>query len=87
MDGTAPAPPPKKTVNLKDKYVCITGTITGMTRSFAFTKLRKLGARPVTNLTTTTDYLVTGYGVGQSKLKLAARYKIPVIDATEIFKD
>ena len=88
MEGVAPVQVPKeKKIDLKGKTVCITGTITGMTRTSAQNKLRtKYGAYILTHLTKSCDYLIVGYGVGQNKLKLAKRYGIPTIDATEIFK-
>ena len=90
VEGAAPIPKSlnqEKKINLKNKLVCITGTISGMTRIAAQNKLRtKYGASTSINLTQSCDYLIVGYGVGQNKLKLAKRYKIPTIDATEIFK-
>jgi NAD-dependent DNA ligase len=75
-------------VNLNHKYVCVTGTISGYTRADAHIKLVKL--YPKINIenhvTSSTDYLITGHGVGQTKLNKAQEMGIPMIEAAKLFK-
>lgn len=67
--------------------VCITGTIPGMTRKEAQRRL-KIKFPNVNfhdSMRTNTDYLITGFGIGQSKLTAAQKYGIPIIEATKLF--
>lgn len=68
---------------LKGKNVCVTGTIPGISREHFYTRLRKIyGVSSVQiTVTKTTDYLLTGYGVGQTKLTKAKNYNVPIIEA------
>jgi len=76
-------------INFNHTYVCITGTIPGITRKEAQLKLQKkfpnIGFHD--SMRSSTDYLVTGFGIGQSKLQAAQRYKIPIIEATKLFNE
>lgn len=81
-----PAPTKPAKINLNGKVVCVTGTITGMTREQTEVKLRKMGAYPVSTVTKSTHYLITGYDVGQRKIKLAKQYNIKIIQAEDAFK-
>lgn len=67
--------------------VCITGTIPGMTRKEAQATLKKRypNVQFHDSMRSNTDYLVTGFGIGQSKLAAANRYKIPIIESTKLF--
>jgi len=89
-EGKAPQPKISKQlenlINLKNKKVVITGTIPGKTRISAENYLRiKYDAIIQNSVISSTDYLITGHGVGQTKLKLAARWDVKIIDATEFF--
>lgn len=46
--------------DLKDKKVCITGTLTFMSRDKAFRLVKKAGGLPTSYITMDTDYLVVG---------------------------
>ena len=87
--ASKPTSPPKKAtkINLNHKFIVITGTITGYTRSSAQAKIKVdyPTARFQSSISSTTDYLITGYGMGQRKLQLASRWNVKTIDATEIF--
>ena len=77
----------KKALDLNLKRVCITGTISGKTRAQATAelKLKYPNISMQNSVTSTTNYLITGFGVGQTKLKEAAKYNVIIIDAQEIF--
>ncbi len=47
---------------IKGKNVCITGTLTTMTREEAFALIQKAGGIPHKTVTKETDYLVVGIG-------------------------
>ena len=74
--------------NFNHKVVCITGTIPGLTRMEAQSLLKT--KFPYINIYDTvhrgTDFLITGFGVGQRKLTAANSYNITTIDATTLFK-
>jgi NAD-dependent DNA ligase len=74
--------------DLNDMSVCITGTIPGYTRVKAgLTLLSKYPNIIINNtVTSTTDYLITGHGVGQTKLKAAQKYNVSLIEASTYFK-
>lgn len=73
-------------IDLNGKYCVITGTVTGMTRSEFRLKLKK--KYPTIMFTETivndTDYLITGHGIGQTKLTKATRMNIPMIEAVKV---
>lgn len=75
-------------VDLNSKRVCITGTITGLTRLQAQAKLKKMYPKVTfdDHITGYTDYLVTGFGIGQTKIKAAQDKGIPMIEAVKLFK-
>ena len=77
----------KKNIDLNGMRVCITGTIPGMTRGQAQGKLEN--KYPLItfdySITNNTDYLLTGFGIGQTKLKEANRRGIKIIEAVKYF--
>ena len=78
---------PVNPVDLNRKTVCITGTIPGMTRLQAQVSLKKRFPSVYfsESLTQSTDYLITGFGCGQSKLTKAKSYSVIVIDSSKFF--
>jgi NAD-dependent DNA ligase len=74
-------------INFNHTCVCITGTIPGMTRKEAQIKLLQKFPNVSfhDSMRSSTDYLITGFGIGQSKLQAAQRYGIPIIEATKLF--
>ncbi|MFQ5356591.1 MAG: NAD-dependent DNA ligase LigA, partial [Mariprofundaceae bacterium] len=64
---------------LSGKTVVITGSLSGMTRQQARESLRALGARPASDVSQKTDYVVAGENPG-SKLNKARRLDIVVVD-------
>ena len=58
--------------------------IRGLTRKQVHQRLITFGAIPVDNITSDTYYLLTGFGVGQNKLKAAAKFRIKVINIIDI---
>lgn len=76
-----------KTIDLNDKYICITGTIPGMTRFQASQALLKKYPRVHfdEHITINTNYLITGFGIGQTKLQKAKSLGIPMIESAKFF--
>lgn len=77
----------KEDLNLNYKKVCITGTIPGKTRFQAQNILREKFPNITFDnvMSTRTNYLLTGFGIGQTKLRFATKYKIPIIEAVKFF--
>ena len=76
-----------KSIDLNNKYVCITGTISGMTRGEAQYKLKKMYPKIEfdDSIRTSTNYLITGFGIGQTKIAKAQKLGIPMIEAAKLF--
>jgi NAD-dependent DNA ligase len=74
-------------IDLNNKIVCITGTIPGMTRFEAERKLKNRFPNIIFagSVSVNTDCLITGFGMGQTKLNKAQRLGIPMIDAIMVF--
>jgi len=78
---------PVNPVDLNHKTICITGTIPSLTRLQAQASLKKRFPHILfsESLTQGTDYLITGFGCGQSKLTKAKNYNTTVIDSSKFF--
>lgn len=78
---------PVDPTDLNNKLICITGTIPGLTRTQAEDRLKR--KYPKINfsetITRSVDYLITGFGCGQTKLNKARSYNITVIDSSKFF--
>ena len=78
---------PPNTTDLNNKTICITGTVPGMTRDEALRRLKvrfpKISFSD--SITREVDYLLTGFGCGQTKLNKARSYNITIIDSTKFF--
>lgn len=74
--------------DLNNKNVCISGTIQGYTRTAAKEKLKSRfkTIKFHDQVKISTDVLITGYGIGKTKLDAAKKYQLKIIDATEVFK-
>lgn len=74
-------------LNLNNKVVCITGTIPGLTRYAAESNLRKKfpNIQFSSGVNSITDYLITGHGVGQTKLKAAEKHNVQIIESSTLF--
>ena len=84
--SAAPKPAPAASgtsIDLTDKKVVITGTLTGMTRSEAKTALEKLGAKVAGSISSRTDYLVAGEKAG-SKLAKAQKLGVSVLSEAQL---
>lgn len=73
--------------DLNDLKVCISGTIPSYTRTQAQRLLKK--KYPFisfsNSITRTVNVLVTGYGTGQTKINMANRYGIKIVDWSKIW--
>jgi NAD-dependent DNA ligase len=76
-----------KSIDLNNKTVCITGTIIGLTRGEAQLKLKKKFPKIqfATSISYGVDYLITGHGIGQAKIKAAQKHAIPTIESSLLF--
>lgn len=72
--------------NLNGMTICLTGTIPGMTRTTAMDRIKKKFPKVTftDHVYSYTDCLITGHGVGQTKLKAAQKYNIPIIESSTI---
>lgn len=72
--------------DLSNKVICLSGTISGFTRTKAKNKLIDKYPRITfsDNISKRVEVLVVGHGVGQIKLKKAEQYGIPVIEASKV---
>lgn len=61
------------------KHFVITGTIPGMSRTEATAKLTLAGGLPHSSVSNATDYLITGEGVGATKMAAAQKKGVKVI--------
>lgn len=79
------ATPKAKTtaVNLIGKGVCVTGTVSNLTRLEIHQKLKDIGISPMNTLSTKTKLLVIASKPGQSKLDFAAANGIPTMSWEE----
>lgn len=79
---------PQEKINFNYKHVVITGTIPGKTRSSAQFELKKRFPHIICDdhVSRNTDYLITGFGIGQTKIKHATAIGIPIIEAAKLFK-
>lgn len=78
---------PKEDPNdLNGKVVCISGTIPGYTRYRAQAALKQKYPKILfsDNMTKRVQTLIVGHGVGQTKLNLANKYGIPIIEASKV---
>lgn len=78
---------PQNPTDLNDKVICITGTIPGFSREQAEKFLKSQFPRISfsNTLTKNVDYLITGFGCGQTKLTRAKSYRVTVLDSTKFF--
>ena len=74
-------------VNFNHKSVCITGTIPDMTRkeAQAFLKKKFPDISFDESISYNTDYLITGFGIGQAKIKKARQAGIQIIESALLF--
>lgn len=70
---------------ISGKIVCVTGSITGMTREQAQEAVVRLGGKSVSSVTSKTDLLVVGDG-GGSKLAKAEKLGVQTITGAEFAK-
>ncbi len=84
--GVRPAFEKPKSGKLSDKNFVITGTLQSMSREAAADKIRELGGTFQSSVGKSTDYLVAGENVGESKLKKAKNYNVEVIDEKQLRK-
>lgn len=70
-------------INFKDKVCVITGTLPGMSRRQASARLKLAGARVSGAVSSKTDYLIAGSGVG-SKMEDARMRGITVLNAEQM---
>lgn len=73
-----------KSGRLNGKNFVITGTLHAMSRDVAAEQIRSLGGAFQNAVAKDTDFLVTGEGVGSSKLKKAKQYGTRVINEDEL---
>jgi NAD-dependent DNA ligase len=75
-------------INLNNCVFCITGTIQGMTRDQAVKKILEKfpSARFSPSMSSDVEYLITGTGCGQTKLRVAARRGSTLIEANSILR-
>lgn len=78
---------PVNPTDLNHKKVCITGTIPGLTRWQAEERLKRKYPTVIfrDSITRDVDYLITGFGCGQTKLTKARSYNIIVVDSSKFF--
>jgi ATP-dependent DNA ligase len=74
-------------VNVKDKTVCVTGTIPGLSRIQANAKLQEAGAHTVGSVTKNTHLLITGAGVGAVKVAKAEKLGVIVVPWEDVAWD
>ncbi len=65
--------------------VCFTGKM-NLTRNDETERFNKMGIDVKNSVTKKTDFLVTGYDVGQTKITKAEKYNIPVLRENEFFE-
>lgn len=78
--------PKEDTDDLNNKVVCISGTIPGYTRYRAQAAIKQKYPKVLWSdaMTKRVNVLLVGHGVGQTKLNLAAKYGIPIIEASKV---
>ena len=88
----APEPEPSgEPLNLKGERVCITGTLPGMTRSEAFTRLKLAGGVPCERFTGKVTLFVVAADAGRSKREKAEKAiangrELRIVNGTEFVK-
>lgn len=68
------------------KNVCVTGKLLTFTRDTINEKIASLGAKAVSSVSKTTDYLITNEASGSSKYKKAIELGIPIITEQEFLR-
>ena len=81
--GVAPSPQPKSSGRLTGKTFLFTGTLAGLTRAEAETRVKAQGGTILSGVSKKLCYLVAGADPG-SKLKTAAELAIPVLDEAQL---
>lgn len=78
--------PKKDPSDLNGKVVCVSGTIPGYTRYRAQSALKEKYPKILfsENVTKRVDILIVGHGVGSTKLNLAIKYNIPIIESMKV---
>lgn len=73
-------------IDLSYKTVCLSGTVPKRARSqvMAILRLNYEGVLFSISVTKNVDFLVVGYGVGQTKLAKAKKYNIPIIEWSKV---
>lgn len=66
-------------ISLKYKKICITGTLSLMTREDAVSEISRVGGYFDKSVTTATDYLIVADKAGATKLNKAKSLKIPML--------
>ncbi|MCA9338932.1 NAD-dependent DNA ligase LigA [Candidatus Saccharibacteria bacterium] len=84
--GVRPAFEKPKSGKLNGKSFVVTGILESMSREQAADKIRGLGGTFQSSVGKSTDYLVAGENVGESKLKKAKNYNVEVIDEKQLRK-
>ncbi len=79
MEADAPSPSALG-LPLAGVSLCITGTLSAMSRSEAADRVKALGGSVTDSVSRRTKYLVAGASPGASKVKHAERYGIAIID-------
>ena len=75
-----------KTGALTGKTICFTGTMVKGSRKDMEAGAKALGATVTSSVSSKTDYLVCGDGVGASKTAAAAKHGVKVLSETEYWK-
>ena len=68
------------------KNICVTGKLIQFTRKSINEKIEELGAKPVSSISTKTDYLLCNEASTSTKYKKATELGIPVISEIEFLK-
>ena len=61
------------------KNICVTGKLNNFTRDSINEKIASLGAKAVSSVSKTTDFLITNEASGSTKYKKAMDLNIPII--------
>ncbi len=84
-EGVKIKKPETRRSKLKDFTFVLTGSLSSMTRQDAKNKIRKLGGKVTSSVSSKTDYLVVGENPG-SKLEKAKKEKVKILEEDKFLK-